>query len=768
MRKKRQIKGEMRRMAVAFLAAVMLTFTVAGDCVVPPVQASATGLEIDILLAIIEAAMASMGMSYSSTADLNNAANALQYGMDNNYQYAVQGTDLFAGLKEGLKSSTAKSLILPATVWVALQDFLYNMSASDMSSASDIVSDSVASGIVTKFGVSVEFVDSFGSNSDLLYGNSILKAYDSTNEGKAGLGENFNVDFGALNAASIVIIGICSNLSVCIQMSNDDKLLPMNGYYVFSNDNDVGTNIYRYCTRAGGYVSDDVRRHAMINYKSDFDGYMCESSFTIPLSYVREYSAGAFVCDGVPYSSYGVGQSFTRVKVRIKPGTKVYPSIQAGALMEGALSLYKPQSKVYGLSSSAGSKSVTKNDDGTVTLSNLQTGLTQAVQQAVDAALANNPAITEEQLNAIVAQVIASNEGIKDEISSELEEQTGVLTGLLTAIKLVVDANTVGLNGIAEDIADLQESINDMSITDGTGALQLQEDVADIKDQFKVIEGGGGNAGDNDEEPHEPKVWVPGTFKVPTFLSGLVSFLTAPFLIMTDGIRQIWLNISSLPENISASFKDWLEPLLQGLGFANGIQILPGQGFKDWLEPLLQGLSIANGVLIKPGQEFKDWLEPLIRGIGFANGIEIFPGQEFKDWLEPLLQGLGLANGLTLPQLDTIQDILTEAFVIDTAQIMDAAQGIDDVWKGVFPYDGVSGLFDGFRFTDNYAYPVIKMSTPPVLQQFYTDDYIVFLDFGGDMFRKYCLWVRGLAKVFIWFKFALRILSKFKVSFHIA
>ena len=748
MRRKRQIKGGVRRMVATFLMAVMLTFTVAGDCVVPPVQASATGLEIDILLAIIEAAMASMGMSYSSAADLNNAASALQYGMDNDYQYAVQGTDLFAGLKEGLKSSTAKSLVLPTMVWVALQDFLYNMSAGEISTASDVVNSGVAGGI--------EKVTSFSSNADVLFGNDTI-VYDRKNRYVS----EKPIDFNVLSKSPVVILGITAGLDIYCDVAILSKYVNSGGFFVLQD------NIYTLYSRTGVLIESSFMTRTA-EYMSDWNMYYCVYGKTFPFDGFPSSGdrVNSYICPGLLVGTYS--QPITQVKVKINPGVKIYPSREAGLMMEGSFALYKPQSKVYGLSSVAGSKSVTKNDDGTVTLSNLQTGITQAVQQAVDTAIVNNPAITEEEVNAIAAKVIASNEQIKDEISSEIEEQTGVLTGLLTAIKLVVDANTVGLNGIAEDIADLQESINDMSITDGTGALQLQEDVADIKDQFKVIEGGGGDAGDNDEEPHEPKVWVPGTFKVPAFLSGLVSFLTAPFLVMTDGIRQIWLNISSLPENISASFKDWLEPLLRGLGFANGIQILPGQGFKDWLEPLLQGLSIANGVLIRPGQEFKDWLEPLIRGIGFANGIEILPGQGFKDWLEPLLQGLGLSNGLTLPQLNTIQDILTDAFVIDTAQIMDATQGIDDVWGDVFPYDGVSGLFDGFKFTDEYAYPVIKMSTPPVLQQFYTDDYIVFLDFGGDMFRKYCLWVRGLAKVFIWFKFALRILSKFKVSFHIA
>lgn len=747
MRRKRQIKGGVRRMAVAFLTAVMLTFTVAGDCVVPPVQVSATGLEADILLAIIEAAMASMGMSYSSTADLNNAANALQYGMDNDYQYAVQGTDLFAGLKEGLKSSTAKSLVLPTMVWVALQDFLYNMSAGEISTASDVVNSGVAGGI--------EKVTSFSSNADVLFGNDTI-VYDRKNRYVS----EKPIDFNVLSKSPVVILGITAGLDIYCDVAILSKYVNSGGFFVLQD------NIYTLYSRTGVLIESSFMTRTA-EYMSDWNMYYCVYGKTFPFDGFPSSGdrVNSYICPGLLVGTYS--QPITQVKVKINPGVKIYPSREAGLMMEGSFALYKPQSKVYGLSSVAGSKSVTKNDDGTVTLSNLQTGITQAVQQAVDTAIANNPAITEEEANAIAAKVIASNEQIKDEISSEIEGQTGVLTGLLTAIKLVVDANTVGLNGIAEDIADLQESINDMSITDGTGALQLQEDVADIKDQFKVIEGGGGNAGDNDEEPHEPKIWVPNTFKVPAFLSGLVTFLTAPFLVMTDGIRQIWLNISSLPENISASFKDWLEPLLRGLGFANGIQILPGQGFKDWLEPLLQGLSIANGVLIKPGQEFKDWLEPLLRGIGFANGIEIFPGQAFKDWLEPLLQGLGLANGLTLPQLDTIQDILTDAFVIDAAQIMDAAQGIDDVWKDVFPYDGVSGLFDGFRFTDNYAYPVIKMSTPPVLQQFYTDDYIVFLDFGGEMFRKYCLWARNLVRAFIWFKCALHILSKFKVRLHI-
>ena len=99
---------------------------------------------------------------------------------------------------------------------------------------------------------------------------------------------------------------------------------------------------------------------------------------------------------------------------------------------------------------------------------------------------------------------------------------------------------------------------------------------------------------------------------------------------------------------------------------------------------------------------------------------------------------------------------------------MTAAGSLESVWKDYAPFDAVTGLFDDFKFNSTYSYPVIKMRTPDALAQFYTSEYIVFIDFGGDMFKKYCLWVRNLAKAFIWFKFALRILSKFKVHFNIA
>lgn len=692
-KKGKHIKMSLQRGMAVILTAIVLTFTVAGDCIVQPAPVYATGLAYEALLALIEVVMASMGLSFSSQADLNSAAGALRYGMENDYQYAVQGTDLFAGLKEGLQNVSAGSVIVPTTVYVALQSWLYNYASGNISEGVDVGNPELSGSIV--FPAGLQMVSGFHSNADLLFGDTSFKENSGTRD--------YEVDFNRLNESEFVLVGKFGDMSERLfVMEKGIKIT--GGYLVFDSDK----QFFKLYGRDGKSIGTcyfnrvDIRYWSSSNY---YDTYRDGGLF------------GGLSGNSVNFCAFD--SSWIASKLYLKSGVPVYSSPEQGAMMVQLSLISGLNSKVYGLASSAGSKSITKNDDGTVTFSDLQPGITKAVEMSVANALAANPAITDAELNAVAAQVIASNEQIKDEISSEITEQTGVLAGLLTSIKAVADGNSIGLAGLKTSVDALQESVDALAMT-GEGVLDWPDELLGVGEAFGEVSGTV-DAGDSDSDNDDtgpPLVWVPDMYKVPAFLRGLLEYFTVPLRIITQSLQRLWALINGLVQDLSDTFQTWVEPLVRGLGIPGVIDVNPGAAFREWLEGLFGDIAIP-GIMDVPG-------------------------------------------------VGEIEGILTNALVIDTAAIADAAEGLGDVWSDVFPVDEITNVFKGFDFPDTYSYPVIQMPTPEILKQFYDNDYIVFLDFGEDLFREYCLWIRGLMRAFVWFGFILYLQKMFSVKFHVA
>lgn len=385
---------------------------------------------------------------------------------------------------------------------------------------------------------------------------------------------------------------------------------------------------------------------------------------------------------------------------------------------------------------------------------------TQAIEEAINNAIENNPGITADEINDIVSGTITKMVDIQDSI--EEGNQTAVVGN--TWLEKIHDKVSAGfdmsISAIHAAIMALGTSVTSKldlvrsAIVDGTSALQ--EEVDDIRDQFTVIEGGGGQEPDQgpDPEPEDPiPVWIPVLPAVVKFLKPVLNFFANPLSIITQYLHvyqklfvgwQEW--IKGTYDNVTGIFFNQMPQILNILNSLLNQAI----GFPAALAPFIVS-SIVEAL---------EKIEPL--PIEIPAGIPI----EFPDSIP-----LELPEGFSIPNyMNILQEILNainNIFALDTVAILAAALALKGVFDGMFPdLDAIKGLFDSMKFSDDYDYPVFKMKNPDVLKNNgIGGEYIILLDFGE--YAQYCFKIRGLIRCILWLTFAYTIFGHFKVHFSV-
>lgn len=386
--------------------------------------------------------------------------------------------------------------------------------------------------------------------------------------------------------------------------------------------------------------------------------------------------------------------------------------------------------------------------------------ITQEVADAISALKAENPDATDEDINETVAGVLA---GI-GELDSSIEEGNDIAASSNSWLEKIHDKVSAGfdmsISAIHAAIMALGTSVTSKldlvrsAIVDGTSALQ--EEVEDIREQFTVIEGGGGQEPeqDPDPEPEDPiPVWIPVLPAIVHFLKPLLEFFANPLSLITQYLHvyqklfvgwQEW--IKGTYDNVTGIFFNQMPQILNMLNSLLNQAI----GFPAALAPFIVS-SIVEAL---------EKIEPL--PIEIPAGIPI----EFPDSIP-----LELPEGFSIPNyMNILQEILNainNIFTLDTAAILAAALALKGVFDGMFPdLNAIKGLFDSMKFSDDYDYPVFKMKNPDVLKNNgIGGEYIILLDFGE--YAPYCVKIRGLIRCILWLAFAYTIFGHFKVHFSV-
>lgn len=345
---------------------------------------------------------------------------------------------------------------------------------------------------------------------------------------------------------------------------------------------------------------------------------------------------------------------------------------------------------------------------------------TAKIEEAIDAAAADGVSLTDEQLDAIASQVI---DGLKDETG------TGEGTGSETA-------GTVA--SIYTSVKAIEEIINSLSNSWTEGSSALQQDVEDIKDSFTVMEGGGQDPGDPDN--NDPKVWIPPGFFVVNFLKPVLEYFGEPLSEITKFLDVIMDSLAQLPQL-----------------FDEAGSLFIGNIFTS-LSTIVSYCSDYLRILENLPKSIADLIE-----IPVINPMEIVEAfnENFKFPLEfPAIPDIsGILNDI----LSAVKGI----FSVDMAAISPQLNPLKSLWEDHFLFIGqLRDCFSDLSFPETYAYPVIRIQTPTILKAYYDQEYIVLLDFKD--YEKYFTWGRNLVSCMLWVGFAYSLTKHFRVKFNIA
>lgn len=690
------VKNYLKRFFVFLLISCTIFLTGVGDYFgVRSMDVYATGTGAEALLYILEAAFASYGYSCSSQADLQSAADGFTYYV-NNHTDTMPEAATAAAWKTFLTGDTqyVTEVYLSPEMFAFVQDSVEYLLAQN--SSATITPDLSLSG--------VNYVDLSSINSFI---NSKYTVYDRVDDGAGTPVVTGIYDFDSeIENRKGFFIGVAAN------GSNVNFLFPSKADAVpVCVDGGLGYKFYS--PSGGGYVSYEMRVFNVI------DGILY-FNYNDPTTLTHSYNTSLYY--------YYTSRTYSSV---ISSTTKVYSCVDEAKLAYKTQLIYPIAGKMYGSSSAAKTYSV---DESTGTISIPITGTYTAaqVEQAIADALAANPSATQDDLDAIAAQIISSNAEIEDQIG----ESTETLAAMIQQVESIVNANALA-------IADLSAQVEEISVVNGTSAEKIES----IADQFEVIEGGSSSGSEDDD----PKVWLPVIPDVVRFLEPLLDFLGEPLSQITKFLNKIVNQIEKIPENVADAFTDLFNDI------KTSIEALPSD--------IAEALNLAD--VISTIEEIPDLT---------ADAFREFFG-EIQAGIKELPQNIANAMpAINIPSLpdainytDVLNDILTSIqniFLIDTSVLADHVSGLENVWAEKLPLmDNLSSLFDAFSFSDNYNYPVIQIATPAILAPYYSDDYIILLEF--EKYKQYTLWCRNIVKTWLWFCFGLSVVNHFRTNISI-
>lgn len=769
-----------KRFVVFLLAATILTCSTS-VCYMDAYSARVYASVPAALKALVEAVMASMGLSFSNTSDLESASAALGEQMANSSSSNPTLKALYDSIIKLALGPSGCAISLSAGDYAYIRNFLYNLCTDKISSASDVTTPALDINSFEK----VEVFKGKIAQEDVLFGVELPDNYLSTSI------ENY-VDYRLLDFSNcLMVTSILKDNALNVYYVPKPDSGTFDGYFVSESYDFISlpfSNIYRLyngSTTSAVYnisflfdSSNKIYRLSSHHSSSfrDEDGVY---RYRVTGSSTRAFNYAVYDNDGQSHTTGVFGLPFMEkdddfvypTRVFINSGTKVYASSDDYSKAQDVPAESKPSSTVYGSSSAATNYQV--DESGNVSVNLTEESITQAVADAVEAALAANPSISQAALNAAVAQVISSNSDVKDDI----EASTGTLSKLINEVKAIVSGNANLLDVMQVNLLSIADSITKLSKT----ATANSNALSDLKSKVSVWDdwAGSDTTAANDDTESAAKVWVPPAMSVPKIFKQALDFIANPLSNITKFLKEIKNEIISLPAAMAGAIAF---PKAQEIADAM-VTVFPKvsditKAVSDGLSGFPKAKDFADAMAtVFPKAD--DIVEVMQRGLVFPKAqdiadalVTVFPkAQEIAD---------AFSKGLTFPKAQDITDslaevfptaasipkILSDFFVIDTDYLGEKTKALGDVWTQAIPFAGeVSSIFDKFKFSDNYVYPVIKIQTPQILRAYYQEDHIILVDFAD--YKTQCEWARGLVKCMLWFSFGLSIFSHIKTSLHI-
>lgn len=506
----KKVKAGCKRFLCSLLLTVLLSNTVFHSYF-GAVNCQAATAPALLYTSLMEVVMLSLGLSYSSTADLTAGGAALKSmceSMADAYEFATDKTSpkwwgYQVAKQLAVSNAYGVSISLSEDEYIAMGNYVKSIVSSQIV---DFESYSIL-----PVGFDFFYVDDVNSSS---ISSFIKKFYPAFDESYLTSPDILNF----LDSAEFVFFIPGSSL---LYYGNDNAVLVYDSYGELNTCNASCSSGYACLGLASGYTE------------------------------IRESEEKNFLYSNVSMG-YNSLASDDSAYFLIKKNTYVFSSFEEYMNYYNSLS-YAPSSTVYG--SASASKELTTDEDGNVSMVLDEAYFTAQVEQAVANALAENAEATDEELNAVVVDLMATTGEIQDSIG-DLEDAAQTEIGLLTSI-----LSALTLLGTSMD-----ELVNAISVSgDGTAILDWDE----IDDAFAETEvTTGGSESDNDDDDNKPKPWVPGAIVTTGLLAPVISHFSEPLSIITQYLDSIGEWIMDIPESIAdalSTFDNPLDVLIEGV-----------------------------------------------------------------------------------------------------------------------------------------------------------------------------------------------------------
>lgn len=330
-----------------------------------------------------------------------------------------------------------------------------------------------------------------------------------------------------------------------------------------------------------------------------------------------------------------------------------------------------------------------------------------SISDRVAAAKEADPEITKEDVDAIVNDAIASGITKEPDVPPDDGSVLGLLSSILAAVLSVYNAIGGIPANIVSSITLALRSVSEIpwfkAVTDFLGSLDLN-------------------------------------------LSTFLDLWKANIKHISDAIDQSLPGLADLLKRLADGIDNWQTK------WAEQIAVID-----NWCKTITDGITGVVTAVNGKFQDLEDWLAGL--GDGITAGLGSF-ADTVSGAFSDVIANIGtLADALSDIKTDVLSlpDVLIDFFTIDVPAVKVAATGIANVWPEKFSFMGdMHKTLDAIQVPDTYEYPVIKMPTPPILSSFYTEEYIILINFGD--FAEYFLMVRGIVRAIIWFGFGLYVI----------
>lgn len=688
----KKVFSRLKRMIVMLLVAVTVSASVISGYS-QAVHAAAAPSVYFALQSILEAVSLSMGYSYSSESDLDNATKGLQNVFES-FASAEDGSDLFDTYTEYLHLSALQigDYLTPSEYdSIFLYAKSYILSGTNSSYETPVVEGSgeinhvvsLSESFITRdLSLPVGHLDTYGNS----YG--MLRCPQGNHQWYQPYFLNF----------------------YCAKVITPNTLNNSEGFSVY-----VYHSPAAFFVHSGGTIRGyDSSGSSVPFYVSIFDKrIVSDTDLTSRFTRSRSNAHDGHACSVAMIASGSEYQydSLDISEMDVYTTLPVYSSLEQYFAFTEAQQLNPVSGRLVG------STDVSIPVPDSVKVSDSSN--TAKIEEAIDAAAADGVTLTDEQLDAIASKVI---EGL---------DQTGTGEG--------TGSETAGtIAGIYSSVKVIEEIINSLSKSWTEGSSALQQDVDDIRDNFSVIEGGGQDPDDPDN--NDPKIWIPPGFFVVNFLKPVLEYFGEPLSEITKFLDVIMDSLSQLPQLFDEAGSLFIGNIYTSLSTIVSY-------CSDYLR-ILENLPKSIADLIE---------------IPVINPLEIVEAfnEHFKFPLEfPAIPDLtGILNEI----LAAVKGI----FSIDLAAITPQLNPLKSLWEDHFLFVGqLRDIFSNISFPETYAYPVIRIQTPAILKAYYDQEYIVLLDFKD--YEKYFSWGRNLVSCMLWVGFAYSLTKHFRVKFNIA